>query len=245
MTSIRDLLSRTPDGGILTVKGWVRTRRESKSAVFLELNDGSCMASLQCVFDLSAGIPDSLRHELSRCGTGASASATGVLVPSPAAGQAVELRASGLEVIGEAPAESYPLQKKNHSLDFLRGVAHLRPRTNTFGAVSRVRNQMAYAIHTFFQERGFQWIHTPIITASDCEGAGAMFQVTTLDLDALAKSGKPVDYAKDFFDRKAYLTVSGQLNVETYCMALGRVYTFGPTFRAENSNTARHLAEFW
>ncbi|NLJ45164.1 MAG: asparagine--tRNA ligase [Treponema sp.] len=245
MTSIRDLLAGTPDGATLTVKGWVRTKREAKNAVFLELNDGSCMANLQCVFDTSEGVPQSLRAELARCGTGASAAVTGALVPSPAAGQAVELKASGLEVIGEAPPETYPLQKKNHSLEFLREIAHLRARTNTFGAVARVRNQMAYAVHSFFQERGFQWIHTPIITASDCEGAGAMFQVTTLDLDALAKSGKPVDYSKDFFDRKAYLTVSGQLNVETYCMALSRVYTFGPTFRAENSNTTRHLAEFW
>lgn len=245
MTSIRDLLVGTPDGTTLTVKGWVRTKREAKNAVFLELNDGSCMANLQCVFDTAEGVSDSLRAELARCGTGASVAVTGALVPSPAAGQAVELKASSLEVIGEAPPETYPLQKKNHSLEFLREIAHLRARTNTFGAVARLRNQMAYAIHSFFQERGFQWIHTPIITASDCEGAGAMFQVTTLDLDALAKSGKPVDYAKDFFDKKAYLTVSGQLNVETYCMALSRVYTFGPTFRAENSNTTRHLAEFW
>ncbi len=245
MTSIRDLLSSSPDGRTLTVKGWIRTKREAKNAVFLELNDGSCMANLQCVLDAASGLSETLRAELVRCGTGASAAVTGTLVASPAAGQAVELKVSGLEVIGEAPAESYPLQKKNHSLEFLREIAHLRARTNTFGAVARMRNQMAYAIHSFFQERGFQWVHTPVITASDCEGAGAMFQVTTLDLDALARAGKPVDYAKDFFDKKAYLTVSGQLNVETYCMALSRVYTFGPTFRAENSNTTRHLAEFW
>ena len=245
METIRELLTRSPDGGNIVAKGWVRTKREAKNAVFLELNDGSCMANLQCVFDAAGQSFDKFKAELSRCTTGASASVTGSLVPSPAAGQVVELKVTGLEVIGESPADSYPLQKKNHSLEFLREIAHLRPRTNTFGAVARVRNQMAYAVHTFFQERGFQYVHTPLITGSDCEGAGAMFQVTTLDLDAIAKSGKPVDYSKDFFDKKTYLTVSGQLNVETYCMALGRVYTFGPTFRAEDSNTTRHLAEFW
>lgn len=244
MKSIRELLAQAPDGKPLVAKGWVRTKREAKNAIFLELNDGSCMANLQCVFD-AAELSDAVRKQLDRCATGAAAAVSGALVKSPAAGQAVELKAVSLEVLGEAPADSYPLQKKNHSMEFLREIAHLRPRTNTFGAVARVRNQMSYAIHSFFQERGFQYVHTPLITTSDCEGAGAMFQVTTLDLDALAKSGKSVDYAKDFFDKKAYLTVSGQLNVEAYCMALSRVYTFGPTFRAENSNTTRHLAEFW
>ncbi|WP_304243864.1 asparagine--tRNA ligase, partial [Gracilinema caldarium] len=167
------------------------------------------------------------------------------LVPSPAAGQPVEVSASSLSVVGKAPAETYPLQKKRHSLEFLREIGHLRARTNTFGAVARVRSRLAFAIHEFFQHRGFQYVHTPIITASDCEGAGAMFQVTTLDLEALAKSGKPVDYTKDFFGKRSYLTVSGQLEAETYATALSRVYTFGPTFRAENSNTTRHLAEFW
>jgi asparaginyl-tRNA synthetase len=194
---------------------------------------------------LDAEVVSAAGSELAKATTGASVAVTGILVESPAAGQAVELKASALRVIGEAPSESYPLQKKAHSFEFLREIAHLRPRANTFGAVARVRSQMAYAIHTFFTERAFQYVHTPLITASDCEGAGQMFQVTTLDLDALAKRGGPVDYAKDFFGKKSYLTVSGQLEVETYCCALGRTYTFGPTFRAENSNTTRHLAEFW
>ena len=182
---------------------------------------------------------------LSEVSTGVSVEISGHLVPSPAAGQPVEVNASSLSVVGKAPAETYPLQKKRHSLEFLREIGHLRARTNTFGAVARVRSRLAFAIHEFFQHRGFQYVHTPIITASDCEGAGAMFQVTTLDLEALAKSGKPVDYTKDFFGKRSYLTVSGQLEAETYATALSRVYTFGPTFRAENSNTTRHLAEFW
>ncbi|TFG80139.1 MAG: asparagine--tRNA ligase, partial [Spirochaetales bacterium] len=186
-----------------------------------------------------------VRAALESVTTGAAIAVTGTLVDSPAAGQPVELKASGLQIIGESPAETYPLQKKAHSFEFLREIAHLRPRTNTFGAVARMRSQMAFAMHSFFNERSFQYVHTPIITASDCEGAGEMFQVTTLDIDSLAKSGKPADYSKDFFGKKSYLSVSGQLNVETYCMALGKVYTFGPTFRAENSNTPRHLAEFW
>jgi asparaginyl-tRNA synthetase len=171
--------------------------------------------------------------------------ATGTLIPSPASGQAVEVKAESIVVLGEAPVDTYPLQKKNHSLEFLREIAHLRARTNTFGAVARMRSQMAYAIHVFFQERGFNYVHTPIITASDCEGAGEMFKVTTLDLEALAKSGKAVDFSQDFFGKSANLTVSGQLEAETYATAVSRVYTFGPTFRAENSNTTRHLAEFW
>jgi asparaginyl-tRNA synthetase len=241
--TIKEIFRLPPDGRQVTVKGWVRTKRETKAAVFLEVNDGSRMGNMQCVFDEAAAAAASL--ELARAGTGASVSVEGSLVPSPASGQELELRATSLRVIGESPAESYPLQKKSHSFEFLREIAHLRPRTNTFGAVARVRNRMAFAIHEFFQERGFQYVHTPLITASDAEGAGAMFQVTTLDLERLAKSGEPVDYAKDFFGKPAYLTVSGQLNVETYCEALSRVYTFGPTFRAENSNTSRHLSEFW
>jgi len=242
--TLKEIFGLEPDGRDLVVKGWVRTKRETKAAIFLELNDGSRMANLQCVFEVPA--PGSaLAAGLARAGTGASVSVDGSLVASPASGQKVEVKARALEVIGEAPAESYPLQKKAHSLEFLREIAHLRPRTNTFGAVARVRNRMAYAIHQFFQERGFQYVHTPLITASDAEGAGAMFQVTTLDLDRLARSNEAVDYGKDFFGKPAYLTVSGQLNVETYCQALGRVYTFGPTFRAENSNTTRHLSEFW
>jgi len=241
--TLKEISALPPDGRSVSVKGWVRTKRETKAAVFLEVNDGSRLGNLQCVFD--EAIAASAAAELAKAGTGASVAVEGTLVPSPAAGQAVEVKAASLKVIGEAPAESYPLQKKAHSLEFLREIAHLRPRTNTFGAVARVRNRMAFAIHQFFQERGFQYVHTPLITASDCEGAGAMFQVTTLDLERLAKSGASVDYSKDFFGKPAYLTVSGQLNVETYCEALGRVYTFGPTFRAENSNTTRHLSEFW
>ena len=241
--TLKEISALPPDGRVVTAKGWVRTKRETKAAVFLEVNDGSRMGNLQCVFDEAAAA--ALGAELARAGTGASVAVEGRLVASPAAGQAVELRASSLRVIGEAPAETYPLQKKAHSMEFLREIAHLRPRTNTFGAVARVRNRMAFAVHEFFQARGFQYVHTPLITASDCEGAGAMFQVTTLDLERLAKSGQSPDYGKDFFGKPAFLTVSGQLNVETYCQALGRVYTFGPTFRAENSNTTRHLSEFW
>jgi len=242
LQSIKEISGLEADGRIVTVKGWVRTKRAAKATVFLEINDGSRLSNIQCVFESPEG---KLADELARAGTGASVAIEGSLVPSPAAGQKVEVKASSLRVIGEAPAETYPLQKKAHSLEFLREIAHLRPRTNTFGAVARVRNRMAYAIHEFFQARGFAYVHTPLITASDCEGAGAMFQVTTLDLDRISKSGQPVDYNKDFFGKPAYLTVSGQLNVETYCEALSRVYTFGPTFRAENSNTTRHLSEFW
>jgi asparaginyl-tRNA synthetase len=201
------------------------------------------MGNIQCVFDEAQAAKAA--SELARVATGASVCVEGSLVPSPAAGQKLEVKALSLTVIGEAPPESYPLQKKAHSMEFLREIAHLRPRTNTFGAVARVRNRMAFAVHQFFQERGFDYVHTPLITTSDAEGAGEMFQVTTLDLDRIAKSGEPVDYSKDFFGKAASLTVSGQLNVETYCQALSRVYTFGPTFRAENSNTTRHLSEFW
>ncbi len=241
--SVRELFRLEPDGRKVTVKGWVRTRRTAKAATFIEVNDGSCLASIQCVFD--ARVRAMFEEVLQRCGTGASVAISGTLVPSPAAGQKLELAAESLTLVGEADPATYPLQKKAHSLEFLREIAHLRPRTNTFGAVARVRNAMAFAVHRFFQERGFQYVHTPIVTASDCEGAGAMFQVTTLDLDRIASSGTPVEYDSDFFGRPAFLTVSGQLNVETYCQALGRVYTFGPTFRAENSNTTRHLSEFW
>ncbi|TXT43353.1 MAG: asparaginyl-tRNA synthetase [Spirochaetes bacterium] len=242
--SVKELLGVDAAGQEVIVKGWVRTKRQTKSAAFVEVNDGSCMANIQCVFDAeTAGKPE-IASTLEKVSTGASVSVEGTLVPSPAAGQKAELRATGLQVIGEAPPDAYPLQKKAHSLEFLREIAHLRPRTNTFGAVARVRNRMAFAVHQFFQERGFSYIHTPIITASDAEGAGAMFQVTTLDLEKVASSGA-VDYGYDFFGKPAFLTVSGQLNVETYCQALGRVYTFGPTFRAENSNTTRHLSEFW
>jgi asparaginyl-tRNA synthetase len=241
--TIKEIFELPADGRAVTVKGWVRTKRETKSAVFLEVNDGSRMGNMQCVFDEAATV--AAASELARAGTGASVSVEGTLVASPASGQKLEVKVSSLSVIGEAPPESYPLQKKAHSLEFLREISHLRPRTNTFGAVARVRNRMAFAVHQFFQERGFDYVHTPIVTTSDAEGAGEMFQVTTLDLERIAKSGGPVDYSKDFFGKAASLTVSGQLNVETYCQALGRVYTFGPTFRAENSNTTRHLSEFW
>jgi asparaginyl-tRNA synthetase len=244
MQDIKAILKDGSVGSALTAKGWVRTKRDTKGAAFVELNDGSCFAGLQCVFDNNA-IDDAAKAALERVSTGAAVAVKGVLVASPAAGQPVELRAESLEIYGESPADSYPLQKKAHSFEFLREIAHLRPRTNSFGAVARVRHEMAYAVHSFYAERGFKYVHTPIITASDCEGAGEMFQVTTLDLDGIAKRGEPVDYSKDFFGKRSYLSVSGQLNVETYCMALGKVYTFGPTFRAENSNTPRHLAEFW
>ncbi|HAE23358.1 MAG TPA: asparagine--tRNA ligase, partial [Spirochaetaceae bacterium] len=235
MQDIKAILKERAVGASLTVKGWVRTKRDTKNAIFLELNDGSCFANLQCVFDNNA-MDDALRQAMESVSTGAAVAVSGSLVDSPAAGQPVELKASGLEIYGESPADAYPLQKKSHSFEFLREIAHLRPRTNTFGAVARVRHQMAFAVHSFFEERGFNYVHTPLITASDCEGAGEMFQVTTLDLDGIAKRGEAVDYGKDFFGKPAYLSVSGQLNVETYCMALGKVYTFGPTFRAENSN---------
>jgi asparaginyl-tRNA synthetase len=244
MQDIKAILKERAVGAALTVKGWVRTKRDTKNAIFLELNDGSCFANLQCVFDNNA-MDDALRQALEKVSTGAAVAIRGSLVDSPAAGQPVELKAASLEIYGDSPADSYPLQKKSHSFEFLREIAHLRPRTNTFGAVARVRHQMAFAVHSFFEARGFNYVHTPIITASDCEGAGEMFQVTTLDLNGIAKRGEAVDYGKDFFGKPAYLSVSGQLNVETYCMALGKVYTFGPTFRAENSNTPRHLAEFW
>ena len=248
---IKELLNTRPDGQSVCVRGWVRTKREMKNLIFAEVNDGSCFKGIQCTFDTAGNLDSATLNALSELGTGSAAEITGVLVPSPAAGQKVEVSAQSLVITGTAPAESagdipaYPLQKKRHSLEFLREIAHLRPRTNTFGAVARVRNRLAFAIHEFFQSRCFQYIHTPIITASDAEGAGAMFQVTTLDLAGLAKSGKEPDYAKDFFGKWTGLTVTGQLEAEAYAQALSRVYTFGPTFRAENSNTTRHLSEFW
>ncbi len=227
----------------LTVRGWVRTKRELKGFSFIEVNDGSALANLQVVID--ADLPE-YEIILKRLGTGASVSVDGVLVESPGKGQKVELKAASLTVYGEADSETYPLQKKRHSFEFLRTISHLRSRTNTIGAVFRVRNACATAIHQFFQERNFLWIHSPIITASDCEGAGELFTVTSLDLDKLpqTEAGK-VDYSQDFFGKPAYLTVSGQLQAEVMAMAFQNVYTFGPTFRAENSNTSRHLAEFW
>ncbi|MGB4268916.1 MAG: asparagine--tRNA ligase [Spirochaetota bacterium] len=223
-----------------TVAGWVRTKRESKENIFIEINDGSCLANLQVV----VGVGDSNYDTAQRLHTGASVYIHGSLVPSPAKGQKWELKPAVITVFGDAD-QSYPLQKKRHSFEFLREIAHLRPRTNTMGAIMRIRNQVSYAIHTFFQQKGFLYVHTPIITTSDCEGAGEMFQVTTLDLHNLPVVNGSIDYTQDFFGAKAALTVSGQLEGELLAMALGDIYTFGPTFRAENSNTTRHLSEFW
>lgn len=230
-------------GSELDVRGWVRTKRESKQGfAFVELNDGSCFASLQVVIDQSVPNYAELMQQLT---TGASLQAIGELKASPAKGQSVELHAKSVLVYGTADAEKYPLQKKQHSFEFLREIAHLRSRTNTFGAIARVRNAVSSSIHNFFQSRGFLYLHAPIITTSDCEGAGQMFQVTTLDLAKLAHSKTDVDFSQDFFGKRASLTVSGQLEAETVACSVGDCYTFGPTFRAENSNTARHLAEFW
>lgn len=229
--------------GPLTVSGWIRTKREGKNTVFLELSDGSCQAHLQGVLLLETL---GLQMNLSLLTTGACVRLQGTLTPSPAAGQRVELQVSKVELLGEAPVDTYPLQKKRHTNEFMREIAHLRPRTNTFGAVARVRSCLAGAIHHFFTSQNFFYVHTPIITASDCEGAGQMFQVTTLPLTKIPFTPQgQVDYSQDFFGKQAHLTVSGQLNGETHALALGRIYTFGPTFRAENSNTTRHLAEFW
>lgn len=240
---ILDILRNAQPGETVTVKGWVRTKREQKEFSFVEVNDGSSMAGLQVVVNQDVpGYTDSIK----RVNTGASVEITGTLVDSPAKGQRIELKASAIEVYGEADPETYPLQKKRHSFEFLRDIAHLRSRTNTIGAVFRVRNAAAAAIHQFFQERGFLWVHTPIISASDCEGAGEMFTVTGFDLkDVPLTEDRRVDFSKDFFGKQSYLTVSGQLEAEIMAMAFSNVYTFGPTFRAENSNTSRHLAEFW
>lgn len=260
---IKDLLKLTPDGNSVTVCGWIRTKRDSKNLVFIQVNDGSCFSSIQLTYDRTSPLQqansNAIEEELKKATTGAAVKAEGLLVASPASGQAVEVTLTKLQVVGVCPTDTYPLQKKNMSMEYLRENAHLRARTNTFGAVFRLRNQMAMALHTFFQERGFQYIMAPEITCSDAEGAGEMFQVTTLSLEKIAELGvkagangmkiedahKIVDYSKDFFGKKASLTVSGQLEAETMATALGRVYTFGPTFRAENSNTPRHLAEFW
>jgi asparaginyl-tRNA synthetase len=225
------------------VQGWVRTRRDSKGGFsFLELNDGSSQGNLQVVAD---GKLPNYESEIKKLGTGSSVSVVGEIKKSPAKGQATEMVATSVTVHGQADPETYPLQKKGHSFEFLRSIAHLRPRTNTFGAIARLRNSVSRSIHDFFQEQGFVYVHTPIITCSDCEGAGEMFKVTTLDLDKLPRKDGATDYVQDFFQKAAYLTVSGQLQGEIFACALGKIYTFGPTFRAENSNTSRHLAEFW
>lgn len=239
-TKIKQLLSsETPVNEVL-IKGWVRTRRDSKGLSFIEVNDGSCLSSIQVVADGSLGN----YADIARLTTGSAVAVSGSLVESLGAGQKWEIQAKSVEIVSVAP-QDYPLQKKRHSDEFLRSIAHLRPRTNKYGAAFRIRSELSYAIHTFFQERGFRYIHTPILTGSDCEGAGELFQVTTLDMANLPKAeGKP-DYSADFFGKEAGLTVSGQLSAEMFALALGDVYTFGPTFRAENSNTSRHVAEFW
>lgn len=239
---IKDILSEGNTGQKVNVCGWVRTKRESKGVAFIALSDGSSQETLQLVIPA-----ESLAfNKLSHCNTGAAIKASGVLKESPGKRQKVEVEVSDIEVFGGADSEKYPLQKKGHTLEYLREIGHLRPRTNTFGAVFRVRNILSRAVHEFFQSRGFLWIHTPIITSSDCEGAGDLFTVTSLDLEKLPRGNNgDIDFSRDFFGRRAYLTVSGQLEAEFLAMSMGDVYTFGPTFRAENSNTSRHLSEFW
>ena len=244
--SVREILAgHAPKDSPVTVKGWVRTRRDSKAGIsFVHVSDGSCFHPVQVV------APNTLANytdEILKLSAGCAVEATGAIVPSPAKGQPFEMQASAIRVIGWVDdPETYPIQPKPHTLEFLREVAHLRPRTNVIGATTRVRHTLANAIHRFFDENGFLWVNTPIITSSDAEGAGALFRVSTLDLANLPRTQQGgIDFAQDFFGREAFLTVSGQLNVEAYCLALTKVYTFGPTFRAENSNTSRHLAEFW
>jgi len=237
---IRALLAAEASLADVAVQGWVRTRRDSRGFSFLELNDGSCLANIQIIVD--AGIEG--YEELLSATTGAAVSVHGDLVESEGKGQRWEIRAKRLALVGPA-AEDYPLQKKRHSDEFLREIAHLRPRSNKYGALFRLRSALGRAIHDFFHERGFVQVHTPVITGSDCEGAGEMFRVTTLDPDAPPRRDGNTDYSRDFFGKPAMLTVSGQLPLEAFCLSLGRVYTFGPTFRSENSNTSRHMAEFW
>lgn len=239
---IRNILSSSAIGNTVTVSGWVRSMRESKGLGFIALSDGSTQDTLQLV--VTDGTP--AFNMLHSCNTGAAIRVSGLLKESPAKGQKVEIEVSEIHVIGGVDPGKYPLQKKGHSLEFLREISHLRPRSNTFGAVFRVRNTISGAIHDFFQERGFLWVHTPIVTASDCEGAGELFTVTNLDLKEPPKDQSgDIDFTQDFFGKQAFLTVSGQLEAEFMALSLGDVYTFGPTFRAENSNTSRHLSEFW
>jgi asparaginyl-tRNA synthetase len=237
---IKDYLNSDIALDSITVKGWVRTRRDSKEFSFIELNDGSCLANIQVIADAALDSYDQIKH----ISTGAAVSITGKLVESPGKGQRWEIQATNIELLGSAP-EDFPLQKKRHSDEYLRTIAHLRPRTNKYGAIFRIRSKLSHAVHQFFQERGYNWIHTPIITGSDCEGAGELFRITTLDMENIPKQNGSVDYQQDFFGKEAMLTVSGQLSVESFCQSLGKVYTFGPTFRAENSNTSRHISEFW
>jgi asparaginyl-tRNA synthetase len=237
---VAEVLAAPQIGEKLEIGGWVRTRRDAGGFSFLELGDGSCLANLQVIAEQTLA---NYRDEVKKLSTGCSVLVRGILQESPARGQSVELRAEAIEVLGWADPESYPLQKKHHSFEFLREICHLRPRTNALGAVARVRSRLSYGVHSFFQERGFIQVHTPIITTSDCEGAGEMFQVSTPS--PASGAGEPGGASGEFFGRPAGLTVSGQLQAEVYAQALGKVYTFGPTFRAENSNTSRHLAEFW
>lgn len=240
-TKVKELLKSTPGQDVIA-KGWVRTRRGNKNVSFIALNDGSTINNIQIVVDMASFDEEKLK----KITTGACLRVKGRLTESLGSGQAVEIQAQEITIYGEADPASYPLQKKGHTLEFLRSIAHLRPRTNTFGAVLRIRHAMAFAIHKYFNDKGFVYLHTPLITASDCEGAGEMFQVTTLDLNnPPRKEDGAIDYSQDFFGKQTSLTVSGQLEGELGAMALGEIYTFGPTFRAENSNTPRHLAEFW
>lgn len=242
-TRIQKILSEGKIGDHVTVTGWVRTRRDSKGGFsFLELNDGSCLSNLQVIGD--ARLPN-YSDVIIKIQTGCSVRISGIIIESQGKGQKIELQAEEVDILGWVDQNAYPLQKKRHSFEFLRTIAHLRPRTNTFGAVARVRNALSRAIHNFFQDKGFLYIHTPIITASDCEGAGEMFRVTSFDLNNIPQKNGKVDFERDFFGSPAYLTVSGQMEAEIYALAMTDVYTFGPTFRAENSNTSRHLAEFW
>ena len=240
-TPIKDALQSTAPIESTRVQGWVRTRRDSKDFSFIELNDGSSLRNLQVIAK-----SDALQNyaDIQRLSTGASLVATGALVASQGKGQKWELVAHDIEIVGSSD-ETYPLQKKGHTAEFLREIAHLRPRSNLFGCVFRARSRLAFAVHQFFQDRGFTYVHTPIITGSDCEGAGELFRVSTIDIKKPPLKNGDIDYAQDFFARQTYLTVSGQLEAEAFACALTKVYTFGPTFRAENSNTSRHASEFW
>jgi asparaginyl-tRNA synthetase len=240
-TRISETLNSHAEIDQILVKGWVRTRRDSKGFSFLELNDGSCLTNLQVIVDETGIAHDTLHQAV----TGAAVEVRGALVASPGKGQRWEVQATGITLLGSADPETYPLQKKRHTDEFLRGIAHLRPRTNKYGSLFRIRSECAFAVHAFFRERGFYYLHTPIITGSDCEGAGELFRVTTLPHAPQAGSSDATSFDDDFFGKEANLTVSGQLEAELFACALGSVYTFGPTFRAENSNTPRHAAEFW
>lgn len=240
--SVKYILSLEGDGRDVLVQGWIRTRRDSKDVSFLEINDGSTINSIQVVLDHN---DRNYTEFIPRLVNGASVSIKGRLVSSSGSKQKVEVLPAEIEICGDVPVDEYPLQKKRHSFEFLREIAHLRPRTNTFGAVMRIRNTMSFAVHRYFNENGFVYVHTPVITGSDCEGAGEMFHVTGFDMNNIPRNGGAIDFTRDFFGKEASLTVSGQLEAEIYALAMKKVYTFGPTFRAEKSNTSRHLAEFW